>query len=107
MKYWDKLTNWQQALALGVTIVMIGWGANAQWNKVDNRITKNTIIAGAFKKFKVQYDLRGLRRRLWRLEDRYGKDGCPTAPVVVKQECQALWETIAELINKDKNGEKR
>lgn len=46
-------------------------------------------VSSAFQSFVIDSQLRDMRKRLWQLEDRYGK-GCVRANPTVRAECRAL-----------------
>ena len=49
-------------------------------------------LAGSFKQFAVEQNIRNLRSRLWQLQDRFGKDCGPA-----KSECRYLINEISRL----------
>ncbi len=102
VRFWTGLTSLQQAGAVMVAIAIVGWGAHAEWTRVDTRIEDNKkgliVIVGDFQDFKTKYTLADLRRKLWLLEDRYGRDGCPEAPKPVRDECRNLSNQIMAIL---------
>ena len=76
---------------LAALVAVVGGVVSGAWVLDDRHAPRADVIeiGAAFQSFVTDFQLREARKRLWQLEDKFGK-GCVRASPEVKAECRAL-----------------